>query len=318
MSAKKSKEAAPRKFIIKQVPIVQIIESTFNGRIEFDADKLQRLSVSMKEQGQLYPVIIHRYDNNVYEMIEGHRRLRAAMILGWTTILCKVYETTLSREEILKIMRASEALKEMWNEYDNAKQCATALSLYGSMSEAAEKNYLNLTKFRVYATVGNLSDEILGKAIKHNVPFSFVSQIAGTMASSELCASTGIAKNDMVLLMVDKYISGRIPSVGDMNACIRKKFPTANPETIAFWLRSDLGVDALKSMLTNVAEDTQKLIGSVRQSISGYLTRIRANPHLTIEDVDVLKETINELSRELNKIGHKLQTSARRNKNATL
>lgn len=315
--AKKAITKTPKpnqKWANKQIPISQIIESTFNGRIELDEGKLQRLAQNMKNHGQIYPIIIHKYDHFTYEVIEGHRRLKAAKLLGWTTIFCKVYETTLPRDEVLAIMTASEALKEMWNKYDNAKQCATALSLYGSMSEAAEKSYLTLAEFRLYAAVGNLPEKTLAKAIQYNVPFKFMAQIADKMATNSLCTSTGITKNDMVAMMVNKYIAGRIPSIGDLNSCIKNKFPTANPETIAFWLRSDLSVDALKAMLTDVAEDTQKLIGSVRQSISGYLSRIRANPNLTLEDIDALKEINMELTKELKRQSGRLTEMARRSK----
>ena len=66
-----------------QIPIEKI---TIGKRIRIDDGELGELADSLKEFGQLHPVILNRD----FILITGFRRLQAAKLLGWASIDARV------------------------------------------------------------------------------------------------------------------------------------------------------------------------------------------------------------------------------------
>lgn len=55
-------------------------------------ESLKTLAESIKENGLLNPVIVRKKDNDRYEMISGHRRLKAIELNGEDSIKCEIKE----------------------------------------------------------------------------------------------------------------------------------------------------------------------------------------------------------------------------------
>ncbi len=66
---------------IKMIKTAEISPNPYQARRNFDKKKLEELSLSIKENGMLSPVIV-RGGLNGYELICGQRRLRAAIMAG--------------------------------------------------------------------------------------------------------------------------------------------------------------------------------------------------------------------------------------------
>lgn len=66
---------------IEALPIAQLRESKFNPRKTFDPEQLAELAASIREKGILEPLLV-RQNGEGYELIFGHRRLRAATQAG--------------------------------------------------------------------------------------------------------------------------------------------------------------------------------------------------------------------------------------------
>ena len=76
--------------------------------VEVD-DSLMELAQSIKENGLLHPVVVRKYENK-YEMISGHRRLKALEINGATKI--EAYVKILSDDEATIFMVDSNLHRE--------------------------------------------------------------------------------------------------------------------------------------------------------------------------------------------------------------
>ncbi len=59
-----------------------------------DDEKMEELVESIRQQGILSPVLVRPDDEGGYEMISGHRRLRAATLVGLKKIPAIVKELT--------------------------------------------------------------------------------------------------------------------------------------------------------------------------------------------------------------------------------
>lgn len=64
-----------------QIPVSQIKTNKYQPRVEFNTEKLNELTNSIREKGVVQPVLVRRVDGG-YELIAGERRLRAVKSLG--------------------------------------------------------------------------------------------------------------------------------------------------------------------------------------------------------------------------------------------
>lgn len=71
---------------IIELPLESIIVNVNQPRKNFSEEELQDLSCSIKEHGVLQPLLVMRYSNDIYQIIAGERRWRAAGLAGCKTI----------------------------------------------------------------------------------------------------------------------------------------------------------------------------------------------------------------------------------------
>ncbi len=100
------------------IPIKEILDFPEHPFKVKNDEQMQRLADSIKEKGILLPTIVRQKQDGSYEMISGHRRKRAAQIVGLKEIPCIVKDLTddeatilmvdsnIQREEVLPSERA--------------------------------------------------------------------------------------------------------------------------------------------------------------------------------------------------------------------
>ena len=75
---------------VKEINIDKIKAGRFQPRSNFDSEKLQELTNSIKNQGVLSPILVREIGLNEFEVIAGERRLRASKMADLKTIPCLV------------------------------------------------------------------------------------------------------------------------------------------------------------------------------------------------------------------------------------
>jgi ParB family transcriptional regulator, chromosome partitioning protein len=89
------------------------IESRANVRTLFDAAQLQLLAASLREDGQLQPILVYRDDaQGKYIVLAGERRLRAARLGGLEALDCVVFPHRPNRSEIAIVQITENELRE--------------------------------------------------------------------------------------------------------------------------------------------------------------------------------------------------------------
>lgn len=112
---------------IIELALDKIVPNEYQPRKVFNDDKLQELAASIKEQGVIQPIIVHRAGSG-YQLIAGERRWRASRLAGLKTIPALVKEATkrellemalienIQRED-LNPLEAAEAYKRLQDEF---------------------------------------------------------------------------------------------------------------------------------------------------------------------------------------------------------
>jgi len=112
---------------IHDIELNKIIPNEYQPRKYFDDEKLKELAASIKEQGVIQPIIVHRSGSG-YQLIAGERRCRASQLAGLKTIPALVKEATkrefiemslienIQREDLNPI-EAAEAYKRLQDEF---------------------------------------------------------------------------------------------------------------------------------------------------------------------------------------------------------
>ena len=75
-----------------QVNVALIEANPYQPRKQFDDDSMAELAESISAHGLLQPIVARRVDD-VYQLIAGERRLRAAQKAGWEEVPVRVIET---------------------------------------------------------------------------------------------------------------------------------------------------------------------------------------------------------------------------------
>ncbi len=100
----------------------------YQPRKVFNDEKLKELAASIKEQGVIQPIIVHRIGQRTIGLIAGERRWRASRLAGLKTIPALVKEATkrelieqalienIQRED-LNPLEAAEAYKRLQDEF---------------------------------------------------------------------------------------------------------------------------------------------------------------------------------------------------------
>lgn len=166
----------------------------YQPRRQFSADELAELSLSIKEQGVIQPVIVRTKDTG-YELIAGERRLRASKAAGLDRIpvivknkndieLLQMSIVENIQRQDLNPMEEAEAYKRLMDEFSlTQEQTATKIG----KSRPAVANFLRLCR---------LPEEIKARLRDQTLTMGHARALLGTDTTAKLNAAfkTVVAK----------------------------------------------------------------------------------------------------------------------------
>ena len=68
------------------IAVSAIDSNPYQPRTDFEAEALNDLCESIKQQGIIQPITVRKINNEKYQLIAGERRLRASIMAGLTSI----------------------------------------------------------------------------------------------------------------------------------------------------------------------------------------------------------------------------------------
>lgn len=159
---------------------LDVIENpTKHDRVGYSPIAIKELSQSLKELGQLQPIVVRLLPSGKYERIIGFRRILAAKMAGWTDINAVVLENI--EDDVAALMMLSENIhREDPNVYDQTVKLIEFISLSIGMNE--EELVKLLYRFRNFDSnkIDDLSEEEKDAREKVNIVLERTAKISLT------------------------------------------------------------------------------------------------------------------------------------------
>jgi ParB family chromosome partitioning protein len=117
---------------VREIRINEIEPNTEQPRKNFNDAKLSQLAESIKQHGVVQPLIVQREDD-IYRIVAGERRWRAARLAGLQTVPVIVRE--LSDRQVMEIALIENIQREDLNPIEEAEAYERLISEYGLTQE---------------------------------------------------------------------------------------------------------------------------------------------------------------------------------------
>lgn len=111
--------------VVRRVALQDVVDSPYQPRKRYDETKIQLLGETLKARGQDEAIVVRRLSAGKFELISGHRRTRAARLIGWSEIDARV-RTLSDRDAELATLTSNESNEEL-STYERAKAYQEAL-----------------------------------------------------------------------------------------------------------------------------------------------------------------------------------------------
>jgi len=121
---------------VKMVPINEIEPNKEQPRKNFDEEKMEELSQSIKEHGIIQPLIVKK-QGNFYVIVAGERRWRAARMAGLDEVPVIIQDY--SNDEVMEISLIENLQRQDLNPIEEAKAFETLINAFSLKQEEVAK-----------------------------------------------------------------------------------------------------------------------------------------------------------------------------------
>jgi len=147
---------------VSNINISKLKRNEAQPRKVFDEQALQELSESIKEHGIIQPLIAVKDNvNDVYTIVAGERRYRAAIMAGLNEVPVIVKEFT--EEELMQVSLIENLQREDLNAVEEALAYKALIDTFGYTQDVlAQKLGISRTALTNALRLLNLNDDVLG------------------------------------------------------------------------------------------------------------------------------------------------------------
>lgn len=118
---------------IKEIKLTEIEPNKSQPRKNFDEEKLQVLSESIKLHGVIQPIIVKKLQTGFYQIIAGERRWRAARMAGLKTIPAVIKDY--NKKEVMEVALIENLQREDLNPIEESEAYQNLMTEYNLTQE---------------------------------------------------------------------------------------------------------------------------------------------------------------------------------------
>lgn len=177
---------------------ISLVEPNKNQpRKNFDKEKLEALSQSLKENGMIQPIIVTKSNNGRYTIVAGERRWRAAKSAGFSEVPVIVKEY--SDQTITEVALVENLQREDLNPIEEALGYKNLCDLYGLTQEEVSQK-VGKSRSAVANSMRLLS---LNKTIQKYL-------ISGEISEGHARAALSLASEELREFLINQVISSSL------------------------------------------------------------------------------------------------------------
>jgi len=153
---------------INEILIEEIIANPFQPRDKFDSEKLEELSVSIRQLGVIQPITVRKISSNQYQIISGERRYRASQMAGKKNI--PAFVRVANDQQMLEMALVENIQRENLNPIEIALSYQRLINecnlTHESCSDRVGKKRTTITNFlRLLKLPGEIQTGLIDKKI---------------------------------------------------------------------------------------------------------------------------------------------------------
>ncbi|MEQ9115262.1 MAG: ParB/RepB/Spo0J family partition protein [Rickettsiales bacterium] len=122
---------------VTMMSMTKILPNPNQPRKVFNEEKLQELAESIRSHGVLSPIILQKKRGEMYYIVAGERRFRAAKILGLNSI--PVIKKDIDSTDLLEVALIENIQRDDLNHIEEAEACSSLIDSYGYTHETLAK-----------------------------------------------------------------------------------------------------------------------------------------------------------------------------------
>lgn len=149
-----------------------------NDRTTFDEAALRELADSIGEHGMIQPITVRLLDDTeLYQIIAGERRFRAARLLGWQSVPCLIIDA--DDEKASALMLAENVARKDLDPIDEARAYQSRIDLFGWTTEQlAERAGVSTVRVLFRLKLLKLNPELQAMIRSANLPIGYAQILA--------------------------------------------------------------------------------------------------------------------------------------------
>lgn len=192
---------------LREIELNSITPNPYQPRTVWNPDELEDLAQSIKANGLIQPIIV-RQSGDVYELIAGERRYRAAKLASLTTIPALVRKAT--DEQMLELSLVENIHRSNLNPIERAKAYQKYITTFSlTQAEAAERLGENRSVVTNYLRLLDLPEEIQNMLIE------------GRLSMGHARAILALPTEELRRKLANRAMAGRL-SVREVERLVRK------------------------------------------------------------------------------------------------
>lgn len=203
---------------IEKIAVQLIDDSPWQPRTKYDESYIQALGDMLLDRGQDDPINVRLMPNGRYELISGHRRVRAARLIGWSTINAQINKLD-DRNAELATLVSNEGRIDL-TDYEKAKTYKRAIERGFAKTQTDVARLFGCTQARVAQCLSllNLPDQV--KAILDKYPSLFGYRYGKVISDLIKEFPEGL---ETILLGVEQLIDNHELTSDDLRSFVEKQ-----------------------------------------------------------------------------------------------
>lgn len=237
-----------------EIPVELIDEDPSQPRKSFPAESIEELGNSLVAQGQLVLIIVTRV-NERYQLVEGHRRLLAAKLVGLKQLKAIVLPERPTPSQLLLMQLTMNCMREDLSPLERAESYARLIEMGVAASEIAKQLGISKSTVTQYLSHMSLPDNLKAMLQDGRLTTTVAYHLSRMPDDERNEAIKGLGEPDARAKLIRKARRKKETNTNKQFRSVRYELPDCS---VALRTSKTLTIDGLIDVLTDLLRACRK------------------------------------------------------------